>query len=197
MFLIDEGVFMPPKAKFDEKTVAAAAVSVIRRDGFENLTARSLAAHLGSSPRPIFTLFDSMEKVSESAAAMAVNEYLKFSRKEAEDASCEPYKARALAYIKFASVESELFRFLFMRPDCGDIMALALSDIDDIQAFVEGGTGVPNRRAMQFHIEFWLFVHGMASVIVTSKPDWRQGAVESMLTDAFEGLRSRFLGPGR
>ena len=57
---------MPPKAKFTKEEIINAAFEITRRDGFDALTARSLAAELGSSPRPIFTVFSGMEEVQSA-----------------------------------------------------------------------------------------------------------------------------------
>ena len=53
---------MPPKAKFTKEEVIRAGLEIVRRDGFEALTARALGSKLNSSPRPIFSLFDSTEE---------------------------------------------------------------------------------------------------------------------------------------
>ena len=54
---------MPPKAKFTKKEVIAAALEMVKENGIENLTARALGERLGSSARPVFTLFDGMEEI--------------------------------------------------------------------------------------------------------------------------------------
>ena len=51
---------MPPKAKFTKKEIIEASMSIVQKDGFPALTARALGARLGSSARPIFTVFSSM-----------------------------------------------------------------------------------------------------------------------------------------
>ena len=43
---------MPPKAKFTKNEIINAGLEIVRRDGFEALTARALGAELGSSARP-------------------------------------------------------------------------------------------------------------------------------------------------
>ena len=52
---------MPPKFRFTREEIVAAALAVTRRSGISGLTARSLAAELGCSVKPIFGLFKSME----------------------------------------------------------------------------------------------------------------------------------------
>ena len=66
---------MPPKAKFTREEIIDAAFEMVRRDGFEILTARSLGAKLGSSARPIFTVFKSMDEVQEEVLRKAKRLY--------------------------------------------------------------------------------------------------------------------------
>ena len=54
---------MPPKAKFSKEEIVTTALAMVKQQGIEALTARSLAKELGSSARPIFTVFASMEEV--------------------------------------------------------------------------------------------------------------------------------------
>ena len=67
---------MPPSAKFTREEIVRAALTLVRTEGFDALTARALGAKLGSSARPIFTVFQNMEEVQQAVmdAAKAVFE---------------------------------------------------------------------------------------------------------------------------
>ena len=54
---------MPPKAKFTRSELIQAALDLVRSKGADALTARALGQRLGSSARPIFTVFQSMDEV--------------------------------------------------------------------------------------------------------------------------------------
>ena len=56
---------MPPKAKFTKAEIIEAALNIVRADGYEALTSRALGTYLGSSARPIFTVFKNMEEVQQ------------------------------------------------------------------------------------------------------------------------------------
>ena len=60
---------MPPKAKFTKEEIVDSALMIVERSGLEFLTARSLGVELGSSSRPIFTVFKGMEQVIEAVKA--------------------------------------------------------------------------------------------------------------------------------
>ena len=57
---------MPPKAKFTKAEIIGAALNIVRTDGYEALTSRALGTYLGSSARPIFTVFKNMEEVQQA-----------------------------------------------------------------------------------------------------------------------------------
>lgn len=52
---------MPPKFKFTREEIIQAALDLTRESGIAAVTARGLGAKLGSSVKPIFSLFENME----------------------------------------------------------------------------------------------------------------------------------------
>ena len=62
---------MPPKCKFTKEEIIQAAFEMVRTEGFSELTARALGGRLGSSPKPIFSIFTSMEEVQEEVIGAA------------------------------------------------------------------------------------------------------------------------------
>lgn len=62
---------MPPKPKFKREEIIAAAVDVTRESGIGAVSAREIAAHLGTSTRPIFTYFATMEELKQEIANTA------------------------------------------------------------------------------------------------------------------------------
>lgn len=72
---------MPPKPKFTREEITAAALRVVSRNGITALTAQALGQELGSSSRPIFTVFQNMEEVRQEARAAAHAPVCKLCRK--------------------------------------------------------------------------------------------------------------------
>ena len=44
-----------------------------------------------------------------------------------------------------------------------------------------------------FHLEMWLYVHGIATMIATSYLNWDEAMVSQSLSDAYLGMRSRYM----
>ena len=54
---------MPPKPKFTKEEIVQTALEIVSQKGVDALTAKELGDALGSSARPIFTVFSSMKEV--------------------------------------------------------------------------------------------------------------------------------------
>lgn len=52
--------------------------------------------------------------------------------------------------------------------------------------------GFDRDTAYRFHLEMWIYVHGIASMIATGYLKWDMDFVSQALTDCFEGLKYRF-----
>ena len=121
---------MPPKAKFTREEILDAALAITEKSGIDSVTARELGNYLGSSARPVFTVFDNMDEVKESVRARAKELYGKYAAEGLKEPLA--FKGVGLAYIRFAIEKPELFRLLFMQPpqsskDVADVLPM----IDD------------------------------------------------------------------
>mgnify|MGYP004526316109 CR=1 FL=1 len=185
---------MPPKVRFSREEIIAAALDIVREGGMTALTARSLAARLGSSAKPVFGLFENMQEVQTEVMLAANTEYQSFLRTEMMRGIYKPYKASGMAYIAFARKEKELFRLLFMRDRTAERIETEDASLNDIIEIISRNTGLSEEDARLFHLEMWIFVHGIATMIVTNYLDWEEEHVSRALTDAYEGLKTRWCG---
>lgn len=188
---------MPPKVKFSREEIIAAALDIVREGGMTALTARSLAARLGSSAKPVFGLFENMQEVQKEVMLAANAEYQEFLYAEMMRGIYKPYKASGMAYIAFARKEKELFKLLFMRDRSDEQGNTRDESVADIIALISRNTGLSEEEARLFHLEMWIFVHGIATMIVTNYLDWEEEHVSRALTDAYEGLRTRWCGEAK
>lgn len=182
---------MPPKFKFTREEITAAAVEITRRSGPDGLTARSLAAELGSSVKPIFGLFKNMEEVQQAVLSAARAMYEEYLAEDMAAGEYPPYKASGMAYIRFAREERELFKLLFMCDRRGEPLSSG-REVETIIPIIMRNTGLSREKAELFHLEMWVFVHGIASMLATSYLNWELETVSGVLTDAYMGLKARF-----
>lgn len=184
---------MPPKTKVTREDIIAAAVELVRKSGEDGLNARDIASSLGCSTQPIFTNFASMSLLHEAVIERGLQIFDLCLEKERAKENCPPYKAMGLGYIRFAAEETELFKLIFMRDrtkDGGrdDTTESTKKSVEMIMKSM----GMSMEKAFMFHLEMWIFVHGIASMVASSYLNWEQNLVGRMLTDAFEGIKSRF-----
>ncbi len=118
---------MPPKAKFSKEEIIEAALNIVRTEGFDTLTSRALGTKLGSSARPIFTVFQNMEEVQQSVMEAVKKVYKEYVQKGLSEK--HPFKGVGTQYILFSVKEPKLFQLLFMTehkqlPDLSDVLPL-------------------------------------------------------------------------
>ena len=104
---------MPPKPKFTREEVASVAFAMIKEGGVSALTARDLGARMGTSPRPIFTLFKNMEDVKQAARALAVKEFMVYLSDYQEYTPA--FKRIGMMIVSYGIHEPELFKLLFLQ----------------------------------------------------------------------------------
>ncbi len=183
---------MPPKAKFTKEEVVAAAIKIVREEGAGALTARTLGKGLGSSACPIFTLFSGMEEVQKAVLEGANALYEEYLRQDMQSGEYPPYKASGMAYIRFAKEEKELFKLLFMRDRSTETVTEDRESIRPLLELLKGNLGLDEEKAYLFHLEMWVYVHGIATMLATNYLQWDMEFVSLALTDMYLGLKSRF-----
>ena len=183
---------MPPKSRVTKQTILAAAVELVRSEGAQALNARALARKLNCSTQPIFSNYATMDALRGEVIDAALERYHVYLKESMESGRYPPYKASGMGYIRFATEEKELFKLLFMRDRTGEVIGEDLDEIAPIIRLIQEKTGMSFERARLFHLEMWLYVHGVAAMLATNYLPWGLEDIDDMLTDAFEGLRLRF-----
>lgn len=187
---------MPPKIKIAKADIITASLDIIRENGAEALNARSVAKKLSCSTQPIFSNYPTMEDLKADVMQSAKQIYQQFIERGMEDPAYPPYKASGIYYIKFAREEKELFKLLFMRDRSGEEIKQEREDISNLLQIISANTGMSLDDAYMFHIEMWIYAHGIATMIATSYLDWDWDMISMMLTDAYESMRERYKNKG-
>lgn len=183
---------MPPKNKYSREEMIRAAVDIVRAEGMDGLTARALGAKLGTSSSPVFTMFRNMEEVQSEVLSFAHCLYEGCLKTDMESGKYPPYKASGMAYIRFAKEETGLFKLLFMRDRSQEQIRENKEELRPLIQLIQKGTGLSEEDAYLFHLEMWIFVHGIATMIATQYLPWDMDFVSQVLTDGYMGLKQRF-----
>lgn len=190
---------MPQKAKFTREEIVAASLKIVENEGVDKLTARLLGEKLGSSARPIFTVFESMKEVFDEVVLRAkaiYGEYVELGLKE-EIA----FKGVGKSYIKFASERPKLFQLLFMKDKEGSDKTNILQGIEEhyeaILNSIKKGYGLGDEDAKELYLHLWIYSHGIAVLIATNVCKFTKMQISEMLTDVFVSLIKKFKMEGK
>ncbi len=183
---------MPRPNLFTKDNIIDASLEIMRREGPDGITARAVAEKLNTSTKPIFSLFPSMDEVKSETLERAYSIYLKAIEDAMKEGKYPPYKASGMAYIAFAEKEKELFKVLFMRDRTGETTETKDDDIAPLISLIMKNVGLTEEEARFFHLEMWITVHGIASMIATSYLTLDEETVSMILSDSYLGLRLRY-----
>lgn len=179
---------MPPKAKFTKEQIISAALDIIRKNGLEALTARELGNELGSSARPIFTIFNSMDEVASAAitAARAL-----FNRYVEEGLAMTPaFKGFGMQSIRFAMEEPKLFQLLFMResenlPRYSDMLGMVDEHYEKVLRIIEDDFDIDSEQSRRLYFHIWAYAHGISALCATKACVFTMDEISEMLGTAF------------
>ena len=182
---------MPPKPKFTKDEIIKTALEIVRTDGFEALTSRELGTRLGSSARPIFTVFKNMEEVQQSVIQSAKILYKEYVNKGLTEE--HPFKGVGTQYILFSIDEPKLFKLLFMTrqaqmPDLSDVLPLIEESYREISLSIQEDYGINEQLAEKLYRHLWIYTHGIATLCATKMCRFTGDEISSMMTEVFTSL---------
>ena len=187
---------MPPKVRIAKEDIVKTAVELVRKSGAGSINARAIAAELECSTQPIFSNFATMDELQREVIAAAYKTYLVFLENEERCGKYPRYKSYGMAYIRFAMEERELFKLLFMRDRTGEDLSPS-PDFEECSRIIAEVNGVGIDKARLIHLELWSFVHGIGVMIATSFLPLDTELISNMLSDVYQGIRSRHLSEER
>lgn len=182
---------MPPKPKFTREEIVKAALGIAADKGLKALTSRELGAALGSSARPIFTVFNSMSEVLEEVRKAALAEFASYAKKA--EGFTPIFKQVGLQMILFAAEQPKLYRLIYMseKPEAksfedvfehlGDV---AVQCVDIIQK----DYGLDYAEAKQLFMHTWIYTYGIGALIATGMCRFSPDEVQDMLSCEFVAM---------
>ena len=182
---------MPPKPKFTKEEIVAAALDLVSEKGIEALTARELGARLGSSARPIFTVFNSMEEVQEEVRAAALKRFESYAEKATHYTPV--FKQVGMQMILFAIEEPKLFQLVYMSENTGatdfESIVERLGDVAKLCVDViqrDYGLSETDAKALFEHV--WIYTFGIGALCATGMCRFSQEEIIQMLGQVFMAM---------
>ena len=182
---------MPQKAKFSKEEIINSAIKIVESQGIERLTARSLGKELGTSSRPIFTTFTSMDDVLNGVNLYANNLYQSYVSDGLKESIA--FKGVGKAYIRFASEHPKLFQLLFMKeqaevPNLNKVLGLIEDSYQPILDVISLSYNVSEKLAKEIYLNMWIYNHGIATLIANKMCRFGSEEISNMLTTVCQSL---------
>ena len=181
---------MARKETITKTDILNAAFEMTLAEGFDRVTARTLAAKAGCSTQPIFRVYKNMEELGtelfERIVAYFDEYYEKFPKK-----SDTPFVNLGFAYIKFAQDFPKLFKLLF---DSENKYGKSLYDILN----GKGGSVVKEVNNARFagcknpsvmFMKMWIFIHGAACMSLTGDYDLNEEETVALLGESYQAFQ--------
>ncbi len=179
---------MPPKEKVSKVRVSDTAFEMTREYGFSSVTARKLAERLGCSTQPIFRAYENMDELRTDLFYMSTDYFLeKLSAKKTRSLT---YMGLAMTYIEFAKNEKNLFELIASVDDFGTQTITEFLKSEEGSALLDkvSSGDLPDKKRVELFTMFWMFVHGMASLIAGNRVEFSDRQIKTYITKAYEGF---------
>lgn len=180
---------MARKETIKKIDILNAAFEMASEEGFENVTARTLAAKAGCSTQPIFRIYKNMEELGKDLFEQVVSYfsayYDNFPRK-----NDTPFVNLGLSYIRFAQDNPKLFQLLFASEkrhgkSLYDILnGTNGAVVKEINSAKENGCSNPSEMFMKM----WIFIHGAACMSVTGDYDLKEDETIALLEESYRSF---------
>ena len=188
---------MPPKCKFTREEIIQSAVDIARNEGIDFVTARALGTKLGSSSKPIFSVFENMEEVQDEVIKAAKALYAEYVRVGLEQVPA--FKGVGTQYILFAIKEPKLFQLLFMseqpqKPSVSGVLPIIDESYEQILLSVQNGYDLDKENSERLYRHLWIYTHGIAVLCATNMCSFTAEEISGMMTEVCRSLLNTIKG---
>lgn len=181
-----KGSKMARKATVTENRILDSAFALMREEGFEQVTARRLAAKAGCSTQPIFRLYENMDQLIGVVYEQAIAYFETFCA-DSPKQNMAPFLDLGMAYIHFAEAEKNMFRLLFMSGYRGEKSMYELlngrSGVIGKEVARARAKGV--KKPGEVFMKMWIFIHGCACMALTGDFDLTPEETALLLTESY------------
>lgn len=180
---------MPPKPKITKDMLIEAAFEIARKTGAENINARTVSEKLNCSTQPVMYHFSTIEELKRAAYTKVDHyhtEYLMNITRPKE----EVMLGIGLNYIRFATEEPHLFRFLFQSGYVPENSLPEMTDSEELMPVLSAMQKAMNMSLAQtkeIFITLALFVHGYASLITNNSLEYDEELIKQHLIRVYKG----------
>lgn len=182
---------MPPKPKFTKEQIVQTALGFVSQKGVEALTAKELGDALGSSARPIFTVFNSMKEVQDEVRAAAMHRFESFAEQKLPGMPL--FKQVGMQMVLFGAREPKLFQLLFMQENRN---AVSFDDVfgelgptaETCINLIQDAYNLGEAEARLLFENVWIYTFGVGALCATRVCQFSERKLGEMLTTEFQAM---------
>lgn len=180
---------MPPKPKFTREEIVKAAMELLDNEGVDALTTRNIGRQLGSSARPIFTVFRNMDDLYDDLRKAVMAEYNAYILVSNDYAPV--FKKYGMQMVLFATERPNLYRYLFMRENnkahtFDDVFATLGDTADSCIEVIKRDYELTDDKAHALFENVWIYTFGVASLCATGACRFSEIELSNMLGSCFK-----------
>ncbi len=182
---------MPPKPKFTREEIVQTALDIVSRKGVEELTAKELGDALGSSARPIFTVFAGMKEVQEAVRAAAMRRFESFAEQRLPGMPL--FKQVGMQMVLFGAQEPKLYQLLFMRENRNavrfdDVFGELGPTADNCISRLREEYDMSEAEAKLLFENVWIYTFGVGALCATRMCRFSEETLGQMLSTEFQAM---------
>lgn len=182
---------MPPKPKFTKEEIVQAALEIVSQKGVEALTAKELGEALGTSARPIFTVFAGMKEVQDEVRSAAMRRFEGFAKQKLPDMPL--FKQVGMQMVLFGAREPKLYQLLFMRENRN---AVSFDDVfgelgptaETCIGLIRKEYGMSESEAKLLFENVWIYTFGVGALCATRVCRFSEEKLWQMLSTEFRAM---------
>lgn len=180
---------MPPKAKITREMIIDAGFEIVRTQGVEAINARTVAGMLNCSTQPVMYHFATMEDLKREVYTKADGfhtEYLMHIKNPQEGLLL----GIGLNYIRFATQEPHLFRFLFQSGRAVENSLPEIIDSEELKpvlSAMQEAMELNMKQTKAVFLTIAMFAHGYASIIANNPLEYDETVIAGHLKQAYRG----------
>ena len=178
-----------PHVKYPEEAIFDAAFEMTRDHGMEKVTADAIAAKLGCSKSPIYTVFKNMDELKTAVLRRATKKYTEILFTDLQEHP--PSIQLALNYVRFAREYPHLFKFMFLcdRGENNRIINHKLDEnkvivVDEIQKRLK----LTYDEAVDHYIKMGIFCNGIAAMIISKTAIFNDKDIARLITEVGDAI---------
>lgn len=160
---------MPAVVELSKDRIVKVAVKMVNESGWDSINARSLAARLEVSTKPLYRIYENMDEIKEDIYKEISRQYDEFLTSRID--SKKALLTLCIAYVEFALEYKNLFVSLFLS---NNLKWKSIENVLD-EKWNQGTIinlvnkhGYSFEEAKNLFMNMWLYANGLATLIATN-----------------------------